>query len=239
MKWNKWIAFPMILLLVFSIGCGRDKVGYLETAEWDTAAGEEASEPSTEISVKAVTGDSAADSTQETKETAAADGAETVNGQLCYVYVCGAVGKPGVYVLSSDARIYEAIELAGGLLEDASGESVNQAEPVTDGMMVRIPTKEEALQEPPADVLVQSSSDISKQDNASADGSSTDDGRINLNTADASDLMTLPGIGRSKADSIIAYREENGQFSSVESIMNVDGIKEGVYNRIRDRIKVN
>ena len=64
------------------------------------------------------------------------------------------------------------------------------------------------------------------------------DGRIDLNLATAAELMTLSGIGQTKADSIIRYREKNGSFSSVEEIKQVEGIKEGVYNRIKDHIKV-
>ncbi len=139
----------------------------------------------------------------------------------CYVHVCGAVAQPGVYKLPAKSRIYEAVEMAGGLLETACFDSVNQAEEITDGQMVKIPTQEEAAQP-----NVQ-------------DAGGTEDGRINLNTADETQLMELPGIGASKAKSILSYRAEQGGFSSIEEIKNITGIKEGVYSKIRDYITVN
>ncbi len=96
-----------------------------------------------------------------------------IQTEKCFVYICGAVNTPGVYEVTQNARLYEVIEAAGGLTEDAAAE-----------------------------------------------------------------LMTLSGIGQTKADSIIRYREKNGSFSSVEEIKQVEGIKEGVYNRIKDHIKV-
>jgi competence protein ComEA len=147
-----------------------------------------------------------------------------------FVYVCGAVAQAGVYELQAGARIYEAIEMAGGFLEDACPEAVNLAGEAYDAQMIWIPTVSEAAEEGllPA-----------KDGTMSENGTKEADDRINLNTATAAQLMTLPGIGQSKADSIIAYRDSHGGFASIEDIMNVDGIKEGVYNRIKDNIKVN
>ena len=110
-------------------------------------------------------------------------------------------------------------------MENACEDSINQAEEVSDGQMIRILTKEEAKEAP-----------MQKEGAAASEAS---DGKINLNTADAGALMTLPGIGESKARSILSYREENGGFSSVEEIMNITGIKEGVYSKIKEYITVN
>ena len=107
-------------------------------------------------------------------------------------------------------------------MEDACEDSVNQAEEVADGQMIRILTKAEAEEEKA----------LSQND------AQPSDGRINLNTADEQELMSLPGIGASKAQSILAYREEKGGFSSTEDIMNITGIKEGVYAKIKDCITV-
>ena len=117
------------------------------------------------------------------------------------------------------------ISHAGGLLAEAGEQAVNQAREVVDGEMIRVPTKEELI----AGEAEQSFGD---------EGTEAQDGLIDINRADAAELMTLPGIGASKADSIISYREENGGFSSIEDIMNVEGIKEGVFNRIKEHIKV-
>ncbi|MCI5620898.1 MAG: helix-hairpin-helix domain-containing protein [Lachnospiraceae bacterium] len=136
----------------------------------------------------------------------------------CYVYICGAVEAPGVYELPENSRVFDVIAAAGGLSEDASEDSVNQAEPVTDGQMIRIPTQQEereALQ------------------------NAEQDSRVNLNSATVEELMTLPGIGESKAESIVSYREEHGGFSSIEDLMNISGIKEGVFDKIKGRIRVN
>lgn len=153
---------------------------------------------------------------------------EVLQTKDCYVYVCGAVKNPGVYVLQENSRIYEAIALAGGLSETAGAEGINQAELIADGQMIRVPTQEEVLAQ-------ESGGGFSWE---KTDGGQEADGRIDLNTASASELMTLPGIGQSKADAIIDYRTKNGGFSSVEDIMKIEGIKEGVYNRIKDDIKV-
>ena len=131
----------------------------------------------------------------------------------CMVYVCGAVENPGVYELPENSRVYEAVAMAGM-------EAVNQAEFVTDGQMLRIPTMEEVA-------AAQEESE-----------SNVDDGLLDINRASVADFMTLPGIGQSKAEALFQYREAHGRFSSIEEIMNVDGIKEGVFNKIKDSIKV-
>ena len=142
-----------------------------------------------------------------------------------FVYVCGAVQKPGVYELLPGQRIWDAIEAAGGLSEQAAGDSLNQAEVLSDGQMLRVLTTEEA-----AAATVQPGQETAE---------SSRDGRVDINTADASALMSLPGIGQSKADAIIAYRNEHGAFKAPEELMNISGIKEGVYQKIKDSIKVN
>ena len=126
----------------------------------------------------------------------------------------------GVYELPENSRVYEAVAMAGGMTEDAGMEAVNQAEFVTDGQMLRIPTMEEVA-------AAQEESE-----------SNVDDGLLDINRASVADFMTLPGIGQSKAEALFQYREAHGRFSSIEEIMNVDGIKEGVFNKIKDSIKV-
>lgn len=153
-------------------------------------------------------------------ETEEPDGAE--EEKTCLVYVCGAVVSPGVYELDDGSRIYEAVELAGGFMEEAAEDALNLAESVTDGQMIRIPTEEE--QEA-----------VGRQ---GAEADSAADGKLDLNRADVAALMELPGIGQSKAEAIVGYREEHGPFSQAEDLMKVEGIKEGVFNKIKDRIKV-
>ena len=136
-------------------------------------------------------------------------------GKEIYVYVCGAVEREGVYRLSAGSRIYEAIEMAGGFREDAAASEVNQAEVLQDEARVYVPTYAEVLSE-----------------------DAQSDGKLNLNKATKEELMTLPGVGASRAESIIQYRNENGGFKSIEEIMLISGIKEGLFEKIKDLIKV-
>lgn len=149
-----------------------------------------------------------------------------------FVYICGAVNVPGVYEVEQNARLYEVVEAAGGLREDAAEESVNQARQIEDGEMIRILTQEEAAQAGDEEAGEGAENDVK------AETANDSDGRIDLNLATVAELMTLPGIGQAKADSIVRYREKNGAFSSIEEIKQVEGVKEGVYNRIKDNIKV-
>lgn len=162
---------------------------------------------------------------EETDESA--DESETgdeISPELCYVHVCGAVMSPGVYALPAGSRVYEAIALAGGLTEEALDTGLNQAQEITDGQQIYVCTRQEAQ-------------DGNSHMSDSA-GQETSDGRININTATKEQLMTLSGIGETRALAIIAYRQEHGGFSSVEEIKNISGIKDAVYQKIADSIKV-
>ena len=131
------------------------------------------------------------------------------------VHICGAVKNPGVYELSEGDRICHAVEKAGGFTTQADQNYLNQAQKVTDGMRIYIPTQEETALET-EDILL----------------------LININTAGMEQLFSLPGIGEGKAQNIIAYLEEKGSYTSIEEIMNVEGIKEGLFEKIRDKITV-
>lgn len=152
--------------------------------------------------------------------------------QEIYVYVCGAVNQPGVYRLPLDARVFEAIELAGGLRGDASASSVNQARKAEDGQKIYIPTAEEAKQGWTEEGL------LSGEVSAAGETKQTESEKVNINTATREELMTLPGIGETKAESIIAYRQQYGMFGSVEELMKVEGIKTGVFDKVKDKITV-
>lgn len=142
--------------------------------------------------------------------------------KLLYVYVCGAVRTPGVFSFKEGARVWEAIEAAGGFLEDARTDYWNQAMVLNDGEMIYVPRIDEDVEDP----------------EVKASSQDSEDGRININTASKEQLMGLPGIGESKALQILSYREEHGEFSSTEDIMNVPGIKEAMYSKIKDYIRV-
>ncbi len=141
------------------------------------------------------------------------------------VYVCGAVNSPGVYTLDAGLRIVDAIDAACGFAGDADDCYVNLATLLEDGQRIYIPTKEETAVVP-GDIMIGDTMET---------GSSTS-GKVNINYADEAALMTLPGIGEAKAALIIRYRTENGRFESVEDIMKIKGIKEGMFNKIKDMI---
>lgn len=136
-----------------------------------------------------------------------------------WVYVCGEVRDPGVYKLPEGSRITDAVEAAGGMTGDAAETYLNLAETLSDGQKIEVPSVEmaEALEEAAA------------QDTS---------GLVNLNRATEAELMTLSGIGESKAKEIIRYRESRGGFQKPEDLMNIPGIKEGVFHKIRDQITV-
>lgn len=139
-----------------------------------------------------------------------------------FVYVCGAVNAPGVYSMDSTSRVCDAVEMAGGMTADASAESVNQARLVVDGEQIYIPTEEEAAAGGGHPAVSQGAAEK----------------KVNINTAGEEELMTLTGIGEAKASAIISYREKNGGFRSTEELMQIEGIKEGVFNKIKDDITV-
>lgn len=170
-----------------------------------------------------------------------------------YVHVCGAVVCPDVYELPKGCRVYEAVQAAGGFAEDADTSYVNQAQKLTDGVKLVIPTLEqtqalasEGEEKTKVGIVGETEGfgdtgvSDSVQGGASGDGrSDTSDGKININTASEAELCNIPGIGAVRAAAIVAYRQEKGSFSSIEDIMNVNGIKEGTYEKIKDSIKVN
>lgn len=145
------------------------------------------------------------------------------------VHILGAVTNPGVYELTEGDRVVDAITAAGGFLPQACETWLNQARLLTDGEQIYVPTTHEV------DVWME---DGSASGRTEASAQKTDGGMVNINRATVQDFMTLPGIGESKAKSIVAYREENGDFSQIEDLMNVPGIKEGIYNQIKDLIVV-
>ena len=149
-----------------------------------------------------------------------ADGSETSSAQL-YVQVSGAVECPGVYAFPEGSRVYEAIARAGGLTEDAYDVELNQAQLLTDGQKIYVPVVGEA---------------VTVSQNGSAGLS--DDGRININTATVEELMTLTGIGETRAKSIVAYRDANGPFAAPEDLQQVSGIGESTYRKIADAITI-
>lgn len=139
-----------------------------------------------------------------------------------YVYVCGAVVQPGVYEIMEGSRVYEAVDMAGGITQEADETCINMARVVTDGEQIMILTKEEVAQR-----RVLSSDEKRNAQHV-----------VNINTASVAELTQLSGVGESRAQAIISYREKNGAFQSIEQIKNVSGIKDALYERIKDYITI-
>lgn len=154
------------------------------------------------------------------EENEAEPSGEEMEDAALFVYVCGAVAREGVYELPQGSRLFAALEAAGGMTEEAESRFLNQAEALTDGQKIYVPTKEEA---------------------AAGEGqiaSPEDEGKVNLNTATEEELCTLPGIGEAKAAAILKFREEKGAFASIEELKEVEGIKDGVFQKVKDLVMI-
>ena len=156
------------------------------------------------------------------------DTAEKENENI-FVYISGAVKMPGVYTVKEGSRIFHIIKQAGGLTKSAEQDYLNQAETVVDGQNIRVLTKKEY-----AEMKEKEQLDIFDKNN-----NKTADGKININSADVATLMQLPGIGETKAKTIVSYREENGSFTAIEDIKNVSGIGDSTFANICENITVN
>lgn len=151
------------------------------------------------------------------------------------VHIMGAVKQPGVYQVNTGMIIQDVIELSGGLKSDADLLLVNLAEPVQANTKIYIPNKEEIEQD-----LLRYEMNFNSQMKFVTDKSAVEKShKVNLNTADFDLLQTLTGIGPVKAQAILDFREQNGNFQVIEEIMSVPGIKEAGFAKIKDQIVVN
>lgn len=160
------------------------------------------------------------------------------------VHICGAVSAPGVYELPAGSRIIDAVEAGGGFLPEADEACCNLAEAIEDGCQIYIMTKTESCAdgqtEKKAGIQTSPDGDMQTTDRnvRSNSAPALDSGLVNLNTADVAALMTLPGIGESRAKAIISYREQHGAFVKIEDIMKISGIKQAAFSKIKDKITV-
>ena len=213
------VVIMISILLALIPGCSREKNA--DTLEEVRKSRDSESEQMSDET------EDVTDESSQRQETDSAEKAE--NEGVIYVFVCGQVASPGVYELPEGSRICQAIDAAGGMIDTASTDWVNQAETAEDGQKIYVPSKEEA------DTMPDGQQTGQIQDASSAEGA---DGKVHLNAASREELMTLTGIGEKKADAIIRYRESNGGFQSVDELMQVEGIKEGTYNKIKDSIVI-
>ena len=250
-------------------GCARREEVFLEELDSDEEnSNRKAGEESTAYENNVAAGENSekqsvvsdAGSEGNTENSALDLSLETPIPQKIFVDVCGAVVNPGVYELDEGARIFQAVDAAGGYLPEAAINYLNRARSIGDGQQIYVPTEKEVaenlelamakvpealndgdnsgnlgLEEIQGSSVENPSGTVGRDTGSFGDGVG-DDTRINLNTADAGQLSTLSGIGQSKAEAIVAYREEHGDFASIEEIMNVEGIKEGTFSKIKDKI---
>lgn len=177
------------------------------------------------------------------------DGLDENNSKI-YVYICGAVVKAGVVRGSVDMRLYQAVELCGGLIDEADGTRVNLAMQLKDGDKIYIPyayddislTDEMNNSCNPNATVISGSNTENSGGNSESYGSNTgvagSSNLIDINKASKSELMQLSGIGEARALDIISYREKYGAFKRIEDIKNVSGIKDAAFNKIKDYICV-
>ena len=244
--YQKGMGCLVISLLTLSLltGCGAKQTDLKELAK-DTQI---------DAVVESTSQESAKQTEQSVSEQTEQSASEQTEQGKWYVHVCGAVKTPGVYEMASGSRGFEAVRAAGGFTDVAAEDYVNLAEPLFDGARLEIPTGEEVTQaKKQGNVLTAGISTMTRQSSTmQAGGSPSGESHgasgsgaqafasdvVNINTADLTTLCTLPGVGESRAQSIIAYREEHGGFQKCEDIMQVTGIKEGLYGKIKDRICV-
>lgn len=223
---NKYgmIVCVLFCMIYFCLGCGQeDETVFLEQKEELSEETEKTNE--TEVEKESKPKESEESETEDRENKSA--GQE----QIC-VFVCGFVRNPGVYYLNINARLYEAVEAAGGFLEEADAGWLNQAEILSDGDKVRIYSKEETQKMQEAGMKEESGT-AEKSVEKNQQNQTQDAGKVNINTAFAEELQTIPGIGAAKAAAIIEYREVQGEFKSTEEIQNVPGIKGKTFEKIQ------
>lgn len=214
---EKSLTVALLLIpLLWAGGCGKNQKVYFSGMEEQTAA------PLTEADAQPQAAEA-----YEIRDASEPVQQVTEPAREAYVYVCGAVVRPGVYPITEGMRMFEAIELAGGFTEAADEQWLNQAEILHDGQRLYVYTREETQQMAWTEAA-----------GAGTGLGEADSGKINLNTATREELMTLPGIGEAKADAVLSYREEHGAFGSIEEIQNIPGIKSAVFSKIKDQITV-
>lgn len=143
------------------------------------------------------------------------------------VDVKGAVKYPGVYELTDEDRVVDAITLAGGYADGANPSLINHAQKLQDEMVIYIPLHGEETE-----IAIQSFT------GSGASGSGSDSTKVNINTADEAQLTTLPGIGPAKAKAILTHREEQGKFQTIEGLKEVSGIGDKTFEQLKDLIDI-
>ena len=152
------------------------------------------------------------------------------------VHVTGAVTRPGVVILGTGSRVTDAINAAGGAASDADAEQLNLARVLTDGEQIRVPRIGEVLPDPAPQSGAAATPGAGTDPGKPGAGSAS--GTVNINTASASDLEKLPGIGPALAQRIVEYRDSHGPFASVDALTDVPGIGKAKLEALREQATV-
>lgn len=166
------------------------------------------------------------------------------NQEKIYIYVTGEVNIPGVVILNKGSRISDAINAAGGVTNNANTTKINLVYVLEDGMKVRIPSNKELNNNSSFEYITTKSGEganenIEKEEKTENKVNKKTTSLVNINTATQTELETLPGIGPSIALKIINYRKENGKFSNVEELKNVNGIGENKFEAMKKYVTCN
>ncbi len=233
-RFTRWAAAVCLAMALFGMsGCGQKEYVVLETMpESATESG------NTEDGLLGKAADESTPGNSQKKNGQGEDSPRAYMAETIQVHVCGAVEKPGVYGLPAGSRVFEAVEAAGGMTIDAAEDYLNLADLLFDGAKVRVPfLKELSEGEAYGEAGIYGVTGNPDPESTGISGQAVD-GLVDLNRADKEALMTLPGIGEARAEAILVWREEHGAFQKPEDIMQVSGIKEAAYEKLKDKITV-
>ena len=232
----KAVAIAVLFLVagaLYSTGRNQDIFLYESSLKTD-ASGTETDASGIETDASGTKTDASGIETDASETETGVSAAADTRQPLVHVHVCGAVKEAGVYLLSADAIVKDAVEAAGGIVEGGAEDYLNLAGTVSEGDKIYVPFLEDL--DDPYGVAGQTAAGTAG--GAKASSEREPGGLVNINTADKSQLVSLPGIGETRAEAIISYRESNGDFQKIEDIMKVSGIKEGAFEKIKDQITV-
>ena len=215
-KYVKWIS----VILLFAVA----GVWYVFHGKWDSEGQSNTKELSGVLVSENVTAEGLQPGSAPDMDEGLKDREQIV------VYICGAVAVPDIYAMPAGSRLYEIIQLAGGFTEEADPAYHNLARQLTDGERIYILTQEETK------MLTMQQQAEGEEGSEGFRGNTK--GQINLNTATAEQLMELPGIGEAKAVSILEYRAKVGKFADIKELMNVSGIGEVIFEKIKDKVVI-
>lgn len=235
------VIAALIIVMLMVTGCEKKSgdivLRPIESAEESSASGGNSTDVTGSEEQRQDTGSSSADYQYSTDAKQSGNGDRNKGSYIC-VYVCGAVNSEGVYELPEGSRVFDAVDAAGGFRNDADISYCNQAAKLTDGIKLTIPDMNASGRLRSADSSSGGSIEILSSGITPQESAGDQNAMININLATKEQLCNIPGIGEGRANDIIKFRQEQGGFKTIEDIMQVTGIKEKLFEKIKDRITV-